>query len=90
MVSRSRGLCLISWDRVIRPKHFGGLGVREAHTMNNALLGKLIWKIVSGDGRFWGEVLKHKYLNQDVGLDFVAGKDASYVWRSISQAWKEL
>lgn len=42
--------------------------------MNNALLGKLIWKIVSGDGRFWGEVLKRKYLNQDVGLVLWRGR----------------
>lgn len=58
--------------------------------MSIALLGKLIWKIVSDKGSLWREVLNHRYLDQGMGLNFIAGKDASYVRQSISGAWQEL
>ena len=37
---RTRGLNLVSWDVVTKPRALGGLGIRQAHLMNVALLSK--------------------------------------------------
>ena len=39
--SSSRSLNLLSWNTPITPKRFGGLGLRDAHLLNLALLSKL-------------------------------------------------
>lgn len=37
---------LIAWEKVCRPKHFGGLGLRRAKVNNVALQFKLLWEIL--------------------------------------------
>ena len=61
----TRSLHLVSWNKVARPKHLGGLGIRDARWMNVAFLGKLVWHLLIDDGGFWGTILCHKYVPTD-------------------------
>ena len=48
------------WNMVTTPKHFGGVGIREARVTNVALLGKLVWNILHNKDKLWVKVLSHK------------------------------
>ena len=37
----AKGLPLVAWDKICRPKKLGGLGLRKAAAMNTAFLAKL-------------------------------------------------
>lgn len=41
-----RGLHLINWDMVSRPKFDGGLAIPKAREANISLLGKVTWSLL--------------------------------------------
>lgn len=60
---------LVKWDIVCLPKHLGGLGIKKASLMNQAMLSKASWRIVAGDSRFQAVMLRKKYLRGSCCLD---------------------
>ncbi|KAM5551745.1 hypothetical protein ABKV19_026542, partial [Rosa sericea] len=48
---------LANWDLVCRPKEFGGLGIKKASLMNQAMLAKIGWRMVQEDQGLWCHVL---------------------------------
>ena len=42
-----KGMPLVAWDKVCRPKQLGGLGLRKTSAVNTAFLAKLGWKILT-------------------------------------------
>ncbi|VVA15574.1 Hypothetical predicted protein, partial [Prunus dulcis] len=44
---------LVKWDTVCLPKRLGGLGIKKAALMNQAMLSKASWRIVAGDSGLW-------------------------------------
>ena len=77
----------MNWDQVTKPKRYGGLGIREARQTNIALLSKIIWHLLVGDGGLWGAVLSHKYFGMHGACPFVPKNGASYLWQSLVKAW---
>ncbi|MCH81630.1 RNA-directed DNA polymerase (Reverse transcriptase) [Trifolium medium] len=51
----------VRWEIVTTPKEFGGLGLRDMHTMNVACLMKFGWDLRSGTDALWCRVLRGKY-----------------------------
>ena len=52
---------LVGWEKVIRPKEEGGLGIQLARTKNIALLAKLNWRMYHENEALWARVLLTKY-----------------------------
>lgn len=50
---QSKGIPLVTWDKVARPKKHGGLGLRSARMNNVVMLGKQLWGLVQHDEKFW-------------------------------------
>lgn len=48
-LNRKRGVHLINWETLIRPKDLGGANLKSAKEMNWALLAKLSWRILTGE-----------------------------------------
>ena len=44
---------LIGWDKVCKPKKFGGLGLKKVEATNKALQMKLLWKILKQPANPW-------------------------------------
>jgi hypothetical protein len=42
-----RSMHWLAWDRIARPKAWGGMGFRELHLFNLALLGKQGWRLIT-------------------------------------------
>ena len=52
----------VKWKLMCRPKYLGGLGIINTSIMNQCLMIKWWWKIMSaGDQPLWLSILKAKY-----------------------------
>ncbi|XP_010684473.1 uncharacterized protein LOC104899030 [Beta vulgaris subsp. vulgaris] len=49
---------LIGWDRICKPKCFGGLGLRKADTNNIAMQFKLLWKFLTNNNNLWVKLVR--------------------------------
>jgi hypothetical protein len=76
---------------VCKPKKDGGLGVRDLRLVNNALLGKWRWRIISEGTGIWRDILLARY-----GTLFPAPhlggrpsglRGASSWWSDVSLLW---
>ncbi|KAF1870526.1 hypothetical protein Lal_00025630 [Lupinus albus] len=48
-----RGIPLVVWSEVCKPKRFRGLGVKDLSHFNEALLGKWKWRRLVDPGPLW-------------------------------------
>lgn len=53
-----KGIHLLRWEVLIRPKEIGGANIKSAKMMNWAMLAKLAWRLLSGESRVWSHVIR--------------------------------
>lgn len=73
----------IAWDLVCRPKKAGGLGFKESHNWNLAMLGKFIWDIANKSDNLWVKWVNHVYIKNKDWLSYSPGATSSWYWRQI-------
>jgi hypothetical protein len=83
--SSNKGIHLVGWDKITKPKNLGGLGIRRAREANTSLLGKLVWNIHQDKDSLWVQILKHKYLKEEPLLN-IPKKSGSTTWNAIMKA----
>jgi hypothetical protein len=69
---------MVRWEKVTRPKKFGGLGLVAARPRNLALLAKLNWRMMNEEEAPWARMLKAKYLGPRG--NFLVRKPCSRTW----------
>ncbi|KAK4258521.1 hypothetical protein QN277_004963 [Acacia crassicarpa] len=74
----------VGWDRITRPKEFGGLGFRRLQSLNKACGAKLAWNLVTGATGLWAEVLQAKYMLRDEHSLLVSKSGDSKLWKFIT------
>ncbi|XP_024171911.1 uncharacterized protein LOC112177904 [Rosa chinensis] len=76
----------VNWDIVCLPKSLGGLGVKKATDMNQAMLAKAGWRIFQNDPGLWASIYREKYFKNDdlFDKDYHYPKDCSSTWKSDS------
>jgi hypothetical protein len=73
----------LSWEKLTRSKKVGGLGFRDLHLFNLAMLSRQAWRLLTNPNTLCGQVLKARYFpNSDI-LHCVPRDGISYSWRSI-------
>lgn len=73
----------VSWEKATRSKRQGGLGFREIHFFNMAMVAKQYWRILTHPHSFLSIILKAKYFTH-THLDFAqVGYNPSFTWRSL-------
>lgn len=80
---RDRAMHWVSWEWMMLPKREGGLGFRDLHSFNMAMLARQGWRLLQVPDSLCARVLKAKYFP---GLDILHATTVpgmSYVWRSI-------
>ena len=58
--SEKRRLHLVGWNKIIRLKEEGGLGIQVAKFKNLALLAKLNWSLNKEKESIWAKVILRK------------------------------
>lgn len=78
-----RSLCMVAWDKICKPKKFGGLGFRRMKDINRALIAKLGWQIAAGEDKLWVKILSKKYCSRYSFFNVRKNKSDSQVWKDI-------
>lgn len=73
----------VSWEMLTRSKSKGGLGFRDLHIFNIAMLARLAWRILVFPETLCAQVLQAKYFPGKTILEAKARRGVSYTWRSI-------
>jgi hypothetical protein len=71
---------------LFKPKFKGGLGFRDMHLFNLAMLDKQGWRLHTNPSSLLSQCLKAKYYPHSDILQSQPGHNPSYTWRSIHQA----
>lgn len=77
------GIKWMSWDRLCVPKEKGGMGFRNLHGFNVAMLGKQGWKLISDSDALISRIYKAKYYPMGDFISANLGHNPSFTWRSI-------
>lgn len=56
-----RKINLINWNKICQPLPNGGLGVKHMPSINEVLVMKLAWGLITNKDSLWPQVLKDKY-----------------------------
>uniref|UniRef100_A0A803PHD5 Reverse transcriptase zinc-binding domain-containing protein n=1 Tax=Cannabis sativa TaxID=3483 RepID=A0A803PHD5_CANSA len=83
---QSRGVSWMSWNKLCKHKHKGGLGFKDLRQYNLALLGKQAWRLLVHDSTLVSKVFKARYFPNSSFLSASLGSNPSYIWRSIFEA----
>ncbi|KAL2922743.1 LINE-1 reverse transcriptase-like protein [Bienertia sinuspersici] len=75
---------LIAWDLICRDKKKGGMGFKESHTWNTALLGKYIWSIACKEDNMWVKWIDHVYLKGKDWKNYAPSSNVSWYWRQLT------
>lgn len=88
--ANSKGIRWCAWDRMCMSKKRGGLGFRDLHGFNLALLGKQCWKLITEPGSLVARVLKARYYPDGNLLEARRLGGSSYTWSGLWEAKEEL
>ena len=73
----------MSWDKIGRAKNVGGMGFRDFHAFNMALLAKQGWRLWKNPESLVANIMQAKYYPHGTFLDAKVGGRPSFAWRSI-------
>lgn len=64
-LGNGKGVPMVSWNKICKPKKYGGLGFRKTEETNKAFLSKLGWRILIEEDNMWVRIIKDKYLHSE-------------------------
>ncbi|GKU89304.1 hypothetical protein SLEP1_g3458 [Rubroshorea leprosula] len=76
-------VCWVGWDRLTQSKHDGGMGFKDLHCFNIAMLARQAWRILQNPNALWVRVLKSLYFPNSSFFDARKGSHPSWAWSSI-------
>ena len=73
----------IGWPKLTQSKAHGGLGFRDIHSFNIAMLSRQIWRLIQKQESLYAQLLKAKYYPDGNILNAAPKDGISYTWRSL-------
>jgi len=80
----------LSWDLLCSRKERGGLGYRDLHLFNLAMLARQGWRLITAPESLCAQVLMAKYYSDGDPLAAQEKPGISYSWRSILRGFRAL
>jgi ribonuclease HI len=77
------GIRWLAWSKLTRPKGEGGLGFRDFHSFNMAMVAKQGWKFMHDPTSLVARLYKARYFPKHSFLESNIGNNPSFAWRSI-------
>ena len=72
-----------AWENLTKPRGKGGLGSRDIHLLNQALLARQAWRLIQNPDSLCARVLKTRYFPHGNMLDTVFAANPSPVWKGV-------
>jgi hypothetical protein len=72
-----------AWWKLCYPKCDGGMGFRDFHSFNLAMLAKQVWRLATDQGSLCATVLRAKYYSHGDVLKASPKAGSSFTWQSI-------
>jgi hypothetical protein len=76
----------MAWWKMCYPKSEGGMGFRDFHCFNLAMLAKQIWRLITSPNSFCATILKAKYYPHGDILKAGPKTGSSFTWQSLVAA----
>ncbi|KAG6693248.1 hypothetical protein I3842_10G159900, partial [Carya illinoinensis] len=73
----------VSWEKLSNSKFRGGMGFKDLHLFNLALLTKQGWRLLRNEGSLVHRVFKAKYFPNTSLFEAKLRNNSSYVWKGI-------
>jgi hypothetical protein len=83
--ANNKGIQWLAWDRMTHPKSQGGMGFRDLHAFNLAMIAKQGWNILTKPHSLVAKLYKARYFPNSSFFESKIGNNPSYAWRGI---WK--
>ncbi|XP_048552830.1 uncharacterized protein LOC125533101 [Triticum urartu] len=80
--NKKHGYHMVKWERVCRSRKTGGLGIKDLHKQNVALLVKWWWKLETSDG-LWQRIVRARYFNNKTVANIRGRFSDSPCWKAI-------
>ena len=74
---------MVAWDEICRPKFERGLGIRRNEDVNNALITKLGWRILTNNDSIWVRIMRDKYVKNNDFFRISKKEGNSTVWKKV-------
>jgi hypothetical protein len=84
----NRKMHWMAWWKMSIPKSEGGMGFRDLHCFNQAMLAKQCWRLLSEPDSLCAQVLRTKYYPDGDLINATLKKGASFTWQSIMSGLK--
>ncbi|KAL4320129.1 hypothetical protein GQ457_18G008360 [Hibiscus cannabinus] len=81
---------LVAWDDICLPKAAGGIGFKDLHLFNIALLGKQLWRLLSTSDSLLCRTLRAKYFPDGDLFSASAPARSSFAWKGLHRAMLRL
>ena len=78
----------MKWGKMSKAKAVGGIGFRDIHLFNKALLAKQSWRLWKEPESLVAKIMKAKYYPGGSILEAKVGTRPSFAWRSIHSSCK--
>ena len=79
---------LIGWNKIIKSKEEGCLGIQTARAENIAVLAKFNWRLYHEKEALWAKVLLNKYCSQSRRNSIDPDKlPCSPIWKAVKQGF---
>lgn len=88
--NENKGIRWLAWDKMATAKCMGGLGFRNLHGFNIALLGKHVWKFAHNPSSLVARIFKARYFSDRHILEAQKGTGSSFIWSGIWEAKENL
>ena len=69
-----------AWWKMCIPKKEGGMGFRDLHCFNKAMLAKQCWRLLSDPDSLCAQLLRAKYYSDGDLMNASLKKGSSYTW----------
>ncbi|XP_039008452.1 uncharacterized protein LOC120136511 [Hibiscus syriacus] len=79
----------VSWETICKPKHEGGLGLKDLKTWNKACMIQLIRSILAGEGSLWVAWINNYVLNDKDFSLIDSGTNTSWSFRKLLKLRRE-
>jgi ribonuclease HI len=83
MMTKVKKMHWYSWWKMCFPKKEGGMGFRDLHSFNLAMLSKQVWRLLDEPNSLCAKVLRAKYYPDGDVLKAGPKAGSSFTWQSI-------